>query len=218
MGSEAGGAASVVDDIVDLAFVVEGDGDHVVEADVGGDGNLDGAGEDDVGMAEDAVDAEAPSFVRGDGVGYFVGGPAVGAWGAGIAGLVGWVVGDFGLVEVGAAAVAVPEDLELLVVFDEETVGDDVVSVDDEAVGADVRVPAYTGTVVGAPDPGMVDDGVVGVDLEVAYRATGSCSPTRKKMSWREMDFFREWLCFCPLRFAAERGTLWGQRRRGDRR
>ena len=69
--------------------------------------------------------------MTGDGVGYFVGSPAVGAGGAGVAGLIGRIVGNFGLVEVGAAGVAVPEDLELLVVFDEETVDSDVVAVDD---------------------------------------------------------------------------------------
>ena len=61
---------------------------------------------------------------------------------AGVAGLVGRIVGDLGLVEVGAAAVAVPEHLELLVVLDEEAVGGDVVAVDDEAVGAGVVRPS----------------------------------------------------------------------------
>ena len=49
----------------------------MVEANAGSAGNLDGAGEHDIGMAEDAVDAKAPGFVAGDGVGDFVGGPAV---------------------------------------------------------------------------------------------------------------------------------------------
>ena len=138
-----------------------------MEADVGGGGGFDGVGEEDVGVGEDAVGAEAPGFVIGDGVGDFVGGPAVGAGGAGVGGLVGWIVGDLGLIEVGAAVVAVPEDLELLVVFDEEAVDGDVVAVDDEAVVAEVLVPADAGAVVGAPDPGVVDEGVVGVDLEV---------------------------------------------------
>ena len=169
MRSDSGGSAGVVDDVADLALVVEGDGDHVVKAHVGVDGDLDGAGKDDVRMAEDAVDAEAPGFVGGDFVGDLVGGPAVGAGGAGEAGLVGGIVGDFGLIEVGAAIVAVPEDLELLVMLDEEPVGSDVVGVDDEAVGAGVRIPANAGSVIGTPDPGVVDDGVVGVDLKVDY-------------------------------------------------
>ena len=57
VGCERGWATGVVDNVADLAFIVEGDRDHVVKADVGVDGNLDGTGEDDVRMAEDAVDA-----------------------------------------------------------------------------------------------------------------------------------------------------------------
>ena len=72
--------------------------------------------------------------------------------------------------------VAVPEDLILLVVLDEEAIGGDVVAVDDEAVGAEVGSPADAVTVVGAPDPGVVDDGVVGVDFEVDVGAAGTCS------------------------------------------
>ena len=130
----------------------------------------------DVGMAEDAVDAEAPGFVAGDIVGDFVGGPAVGAGRRGVAGLVGRVVGDFGLIEVGAAVVAVPQHLELLVMFDEEAVDGDVVAVDDEAVVAEVAGPADAGAVIGAPDPGVVDDGVVGVDAQVDLGAAHACS------------------------------------------
>ena len=63
--------------------------------------------------------------------------------------------------------VAVPQDLELLVVLDEEAVDGDVVAVDDEAVVAEVFVPADAVAVVGAPDPGVVDEGVVGVDFEI---------------------------------------------------
>jgi hypothetical protein len=63
VGTEGGGAAGVVDDVADLALVVEGHGDHVVKADVWIDRNFDGAREDNVGMAEDAVDAEAPGLV-----------------------------------------------------------------------------------------------------------------------------------------------------------
>jgi hypothetical protein len=48
-----------------------------MEADLWVVGNFDGAGEHDLGMPEDAVDAEAPGFVAGYGVGDFVGGPAV---------------------------------------------------------------------------------------------------------------------------------------------
>ena len=164
-----GGAAGAVDDITDLAEAAEGDGDHVVEADIWVGGNFDGTVENDVWFAEDAVDAEAPGFVAGDGVGDFVGGPAVGVGGAGEAGLVRGIIGNLGLVEVSAAGVAIPEDLELLVVLDEEAVDSDIVAVDDEAVGAGVAGPADSGTVIGAPDPGVIDDRVVAVDFQIDH-------------------------------------------------
>ncbi len=71
----------VVDDVRDLAQVVECDGHLMVEANAGLDGDLDGTGELHVGMAEDGVDAEAPGFVRGYAVRHFVRGPAVDAGG-----------------------------------------------------------------------------------------------------------------------------------------
>ena len=107
----------------------------------------------------------------------------------GVARLVGRVVGDFGLIEVGAAMVAVPQDLELLMMLDEEAVDGDVVAVDDEAVGAEVAGPADAGAVVGAPDPGVIDDGVVGVDAEIDLARPTPAPPTRKKTSWRKMGF-----------------------------
>ena len=108
MRGKGGWAAGVIDDVADLAFVIECNCDHVVETHIGVDGDLDGASKNNLRMAEDAVDAEAPSFVAGHGAGYFVGGPAVGAGGAGEAGLIGRIVGNFGLVEVSTAGVAAP--------------------------------------------------------------------------------------------------------------
>src|SRR5580704_19250565 len=109
-------------------------------------------------MAEDRVDAETPGFVSRHVVRDFIGGPAVGAGSGCEAGLIGGIVGDLGLVEVGAAVVAVPQHLILLVMLYEETVGCDVVAIDDEAIVAEVAGPAYAGTMVGSPDPGVVDD------------------------------------------------------------
>ena len=78
------------------------------------------------------------------------------------------------MIEVGAAAVAVPEHLELLVMFDEKPVDCDVVAIDDQAVGAHVLVPANTGAVIGTPYPCVIDDRVVAVDFEIANRAADS--------------------------------------------
>lgn len=102
------GAAGVIDDVADFAFVVEGDCDHVVKAYAGIDRDFNGSSDHDVRMPEDAIDAKTPGLVTGDVVGDFVGGPAVGVGSAGVAGLIWWIVGNFRLVEVRAAAVTVP--------------------------------------------------------------------------------------------------------------
>ena len=62
-GVALGGGAGGVDDVADAAVVAEADGDHVVEADGRALWGFDGAREEDVGLGEDAVDAEAPGFV-----------------------------------------------------------------------------------------------------------------------------------------------------------
>ena len=174
MGGEGGGAAGVVDNVSDFALIAQCDGNHVMKTNAGFGGDFDGVGEQDVRAAENTVGAESPGFVGCDGVGDFVRGPAFGARSAREAGLVGRIVGNLGLIEVGAAAVAVPKDLELLMVFNEEAIGCNVVAVDDEAVSAGIRVPSDTGSMIGAPDPGVVDDGVVAVDFEIDYGATDS--------------------------------------------
>ena len=86
--------------------------------------------------------------------------------------------------------VAVPQHLELLVMLDEEAVGGDVVAIDDEAIVAEVAGPADAGAVIGAPDPGVVDDGVVAVDAQVDLCPAYAAPPTRKKTSWRKIGFF----------------------------
>ena len=130
-------------------------------------GHLDGAREHHVGMRGRRCRCRGPRLRGGDVVRHFVRGPAVSAGSAGVAGLVGRVVRNFGLIEVGSAVVAVPQHLELLVVLDEETVGGDVVAVDHQAVVAEVAGPANAVAMIGAPDPGVVDDGVVAVDAQI---------------------------------------------------
>jgi hypothetical protein len=156
--------------------MAEGDGNDVVKADPGAIRDFDGAGQDDIGLGEHAVDAEPPGLVCGDIVSDLVRCPAIGPGCARISRLRGRVVGDFGLIEVGAATVTAPEDLELLVVFDEKSVGGNVVAVDDKAVDAGVGVPADPGAVIGAPDPGVIDNRVVTVQFKIRERAAGTGS------------------------------------------
>src|SRR6185503_10609050 len=160
MRRQGGGAANVVNHIGNFTFVVEGYGDHVVKTHAGALGNFDGAGKNHLGVAEHAVDSQAPGLVMGDFIGDLVRGPPVHAGRTRKAGLVGRIVRNLGLIEVGAAVLAVPKDLKLLVMLNEQAVGGDVVAVDHQAIGAHVGVPSHSGAAVSTPDPGMVDDGV----------------------------------------------------------
>src|SRR5712672_1693382 len=65
--------------------------------------------------------------------------------------LAGRVVGHFILEEDDGAVVAVPDDLMLLVVFDEETVHGDVIAIDDDTRLGRVMGPADAMSVVGSP-------------------------------------------------------------------
>jgi hypothetical protein len=69
------------------------------------------------------------------------------------------------------AAVALPENLKLLVVLDKEAVRGDVVACNNHAVGRGVVLPADAGAMVGAPDPGVVDEDIAGVDGEAHLRS-----------------------------------------------
>ncbi len=60
LGRDVGGTACIVDDIGDLAFVVKRDRDHVMESHTLRPRNFNRAREVDVGVAEDAIDAQTP--------------------------------------------------------------------------------------------------------------------------------------------------------------
>ena len=106
-------------------------------------------------------------------VGDLEGGPAVDTWGSRPRRLARRVAGHLVLEEDHPAAIAVPDRLVLLVVLDKQAVGRHVVAVDDHTCigGVDRRADAVA--VVGAPGPGVVQDGVVAVDLEAHRRLAG---------------------------------------------
>src|ERR1035437_8124549 len=117
----------------------------MVEAKAGSAGRLDGMAQHNVRMPEDRVDAQPPCLVAGHLAGYFVGCPSVHPWGAGVAGTVRRIIGDFRLIKVSAAAVAAPQPLKLLLMLDEEPVSRDVVAVHHQAILVGVQAPAHTG-------------------------------------------------------------------------
>src|ERR1039458_7165976 len=99
----------IVNDVVDCALVAQSHRDNMVEANAGREGRLDGMAQHNVRMPEDRVDAQPPGLMAGHLAGYLVRCPSVHPWGAGVAGLVRRIIGDFRLIKIGAAAIAVPD-------------------------------------------------------------------------------------------------------------
>src|SRR5262245_45973046 len=157
----------VVDDVVDRAGA-EVHRHDVVQPHAGCDRHLEPARGVDRGVdvGEDVRPA-ARELVGLDVISDLVRGPA----GDAVVlpgGLVGRVIGQFVLEEHGAAVLAVPDHVVLLVVLDEQAGRGDVVAVDDHAVAARVHIPADRAgdAVVGTPGPEVVDQDVVAVDLQ----------------------------------------------------
>ena len=75
--------------------------------------------------------------------------------------------------------------------LDEETVGRDVVAVDDEAVVAEIACPSDAFAVIGAPDPGVVDDGVVAVDAQIDLGAAYAGSADAEEDVVEEVGILR---------------------------
>src|ERR1700678_2917880 len=138
-----------------------------MEPDLGVSRSLNGPAEQHAGVLKDTVDPKAPGFMGGHRIGYFVWGPAVHAWRTRIARLIRRIIRNLGLVEVGSSPVAVPENLELLMMFDEQTVDRHAITIHHQSVRAGIEVPPYSGSMICAPYPSVVDDGVVAVDLQV---------------------------------------------------
>jgi hypothetical protein len=156
-------SAGVVDHVVDDADTPEGDGQQVVQLDTRRVRDLEAMRcvnrRVDV---EEAVAAQTPTLVRRDGVGHLVGGKAVDAV-VYPSRLVWRVVGHLVLEHDRATVLAVPDDLVLLVVLNEQAVRCDIVAVDDHAGIGGVGSPAHPVAVVSPPGPDVVQQDVVAV-------------------------------------------------------
>src|SRR5882757_10794817 len=126
-----------------------------------------GPGQHNVRTQKYAIDPKAPGLVAAHVIRHFVGSPAVGALRAGIAGLIRRIVGDFRLVEISSPVVSIPKHLKLLMMFHEQTVDRNILPVDDETVGAGVAGPAHARTVIGTPNPGVINNGIAAVYFEI---------------------------------------------------
>jgi len=120
---------------------------------------------------EEAVAAHTVSAESGYSVGNLEGRPAVDTGSLHPRRLAGRVVGHLVLEEDVRAAIPVPDHLVLLVVLDEKAVRGHVVTVDDDAGGGSVVIPADTVAVVGPPCPDVIENDVVAVDDQTVRRA-----------------------------------------------
>jgi len=158
--------AGVVDDVVDDADSAEGDGKQIVQLNPGHVRDLETTRRVNRRVdVEKAVAAQTLTFVRLNGVGHFVGGEALDAV-VRPGGLVRWVVRHLVLEHNRATVLAVPNDLVLLVVLDEQAVGRDVVAVNDHASVGGIERPAHPVAVISAPSPDVVKQDVVAVHDE----------------------------------------------------
>ena len=65
--------------------------------------------------------------------------------------------------------------------FDKQTVDRHPIAIDYDSVRAGIEVPADSGSMIRAPYPGVVDDGVIAVDLQVDQRAAHPGAPYAEK-------------------------------------
>ena len=65
--------------------------------------------------------------------------------------------------------------------FHKKAIGCDVVAVDDQPVRAGIAGPTDTCPVISAPDPSVVHDSVITVDLKIAYRAAYASAADAEK-------------------------------------
>src|SRR5579883_360270 len=120
IGTGVRGATGSIDDVGDGAGAAQGDGHKIVELNPGSIGHLKGMILHNAGIdVEVAVAAQTPGFVAGDRGSHLVSRVAIGA-AVHPGRLVGWIIGQFILEKVSTPSIAVPDDLVLLIVLNEQ--------------------------------------------------------------------------------------------------
>src|SRR5690606_23795267 len=85
-------------------------------------------------------------------------------------------IGHFTLVKMDKPSLTFPDGLVLMKMFDEKPVDADVVTAYNEAVFAQILIPTHAVSVVRAPEPEVISDGIMAIDLHAAQRAPGETS------------------------------------------
>src|SRR5579862_4291244 len=119
-------------------------------------------------IPKETINSKSPSSMRGNIVRDFISRiPVLAILVPDI--LIGNIIWDLALIKVETSTISVPEGLESLEMFDEDTVRRNVVCVDHQSILRLVIPPAYIdATVIGAPEPDIVDEDVVRVNHETA--------------------------------------------------
>src|SRR6185503_7859476 len=87
------------------------------------------------------------------------------------------IVRNFRLIKVRPPMFALPQDLELLMMLDEQPISGHIVPVHYQSVVAQVARPPHSRPVICPPNPRMVDNSVVRIDLQIHLRSPSSRSP-----------------------------------------
>lgn len=143
-----------------VAPPAEPERDHVTHLDAGNGWSFDGAVSHNLPGAKHTINAKPPGFMCLYSVPDLVRGKAINV-SMPPGGLVWWIVWHFGLVEIDAAAVAVPHRLIPLTMFDKQSVEGQIVPVHSQTGNAFIQVPAHAPAVVRAPKPEIVAHDIV---------------------------------------------------------
>src|SRR5580692_3682949 len=173
-----GRLACVVDHMADRPVIAQRHCDHVVKsylrALIAGNRRLDCPGQHYIRMPEDAVHTQPPRLMTRYSIRHLVRSPAVHSRRTRIARLVRRIVRNLGLIKIHPPAIALPQNLELLVMLHKQAKDRDLVSIHDQAVLAGIQLPANSSAVVRSPDPSVVHQCVVAVDPQIHF---GSARP-----------------------------------------
>src|SRR5689334_7973618 len=78
--------------------------------------------------------------------------------------LVGWIIGQLVLEEVGASAIAIPDNLVLLIMLNKQAIGCNVAAIHYQAISSCIRSPIDATAMIGSPEPHMISNDIITVD------------------------------------------------------
>src|SRR5262249_45002669 len=83
------------------------------------------------------------------------------------------IVWHFGLIEINPPAIAIPNGLIFLAMFDKQPIQGDVVAIDNQAVLVRIRSPTRAPPMIRAPQPEIISHHIAAIDRDHARGRTG---------------------------------------------